>query len=128
MKKLFFIISICLAMFAISGCSTKMGAIGDKSHFTYPNSNVEPLGNVSVQISKTGIIFPKSFEKEDVREMFSKALSQKAGADLLINYKLDTKFTSWVILPVYTTTMTIEGTAAKMTVGKKELLELKSAY
>ncbi|RII31752.1 MAG: hypothetical protein CXR30_02795 [Geobacter sp.] len=112
------------------GCTMKMGSIGDKSHFTYPNSNVEPLGHVSASVEKFGLIIPKDMTKEDVRALFEKALSQKAGADVLINYKIDTEYTV-IPIPIFSlnyTKLYLSGTAAKMTVGQKELKELKSAY
>jgi len=123
-------VSLVFLLAMTLGCSMKMGSIGDKSHFTYPNSNVQPLGQVSASVEKFGFIIPKDMTKEDVKDLFAKALSQKAGADLLINYKIDTEFMI-IPIPIFSlnyTTLFISGTAAKMTVGEKELKELKSVY
>ena len=128
MKRIFAAIFSVIILQFLSGCTTTMGMIGDKSHFTYPNSNVEPLGTVSAEVSKTSFLIPKSFDKEDIRQLFNQALIQKAGADVLINYRIDTKFTTIPVIPLIFSTVTISGTAAKMTVGQKELLELKSTY
>jgi len=127
MNKILYVLLLILVATMLSACTTTSGHLGDKSHFTYPNSNVKPIGPVSAEVTKFGA-FSIAFSKEDIRKVFNEALSKQAGADLIINYKLDTKFTQLGPLPLFMSTMSIEGTAAKMTVGLKELKELKSIY
>ncbi|MCK4468036.1 MAG: hypothetical protein KAU60_06760 [Desulfobacterales bacterium] len=117
-----FIYSIALLILAVSlsGCSFKMGDYIPNSHFAFPNSNVEPLGHVSAEVSRTGFFNAALVDKELIKEVMDQALKQKGG-DILINYKMDTTVSSWVILPIYTTTLHVEGTACKMTVGRQEL-------
>jgi len=116
-------IFICLIVFC--GCSIKAGGIDTQTHFSYPNSNVTPLGPVSSSFSKTGIIFPPSVTGADVKGLMDKALAQKAGADLVINSKIDTKYTIYPLFffNIYTVDMTLAGTAANMEVGIQELDE-----
>jgi len=114
-----------LFLISATGCSMKFGAMSEKSHFAFPNSNVKPLGQVSAELSKTSFIVPPDLGAEDVRNLLDKALKQKVGADLIINYKVDTKIT---VIPIpiftfYTLTMTLSGTAASMETGEKELME-----
>jgi len=108
-----------------AGCSMKFGSFNEKSHFAFPNSNVKPLGQVTAETSKTSFIIPPSLEATDVRHLLSQALKQKAGADLVINYKVDTKITviPIPIFNIFTLTMTLSGTAVSMEVGEKELME-----
>jgi hypothetical protein len=119
---------IILATFFLiftAGCSAKFGSFEEKSHFAFPNSNVKPLGQVSVEKSKTSFIIPPSLDAADVRELLGQALQQKAGADLVINYKVDTKITviPIPIFSIFTLTMSLSGTAVSMEVGEKELME-----
>jgi hypothetical protein len=108
-------------MFAFSGCSTKFGDFAEQTHFSFPNSNVKPLGHVEASKVKWGFVIPPSLTADDVREMINEALAQKAGADLVINYKTDTKVTG--IPFVYKLTMTLSGTAVSMEVGEQELFD-----
>ncbi len=123
-KSLFFIFA-ALFMISAAGCSMKYGDMSEKSHFAFPNSNVRPLGQVSAEVTKKSFIIPPSLGVEDVRTLIDKALSQKAGADLMINYKVDTTVTviPIPIFSIYSLTMAISGTAASMEVGEKELSE-----
>lgn len=118
-----YILSLILACAFLTSCSTTRGGFGEQTHFDYPNSNVKPLGHVSATVKKTGFFFPPSWGAEDVKTLIERALSQKPGADILINYKTNTTFTSWVILPIYSSEMVLEGTAVSMTIGRQELQE-----
>ncbi len=104
-----------------------MGTTGTKTHFAYPNSNVTPLGAVSSSISKSAIFLPPQINEADIKQLMDQAFSQKAGADLVINYKLDTTVTMipLVFINFYKLEMKLDGTAAKMEVGIKELQALK---
>lgn len=119
------IVQLMIALFFVvmlSACSTKMGATGEKSHFAFPNSNVVPLGKVAVEKSRWGFIIPPTIDADDIKEAINEALAQKPGADILINYKTDVKYTT-VFPQLYHLTYTLEGTAADMQVGEQELLE-----
>ncbi len=106
----------------LSGCSMTSGSYGINSHFAYPNSNIAPLGHVKASASKIGIIIPPDFDGEDVILLTQEAIRQQSGADLLINYNLDTKVTSFPFISKME--ITIEGTAAKMEAGTQELKAL----
>ena len=41
------------------GCSITVGDFVPNSNFAFPNSNVEPLGQVTTEISKTAVFFCK---------------------------------------------------------------------
>ncbi len=103
----------------LSGCSMTMGNYGTNSHFAFPNSNITPLGEVKASTSKLGILTFPDFDGEDVILLSQEAIKQKAGAELLLNYSVDTKVT---IFPLVTKMdITITGTAAKVQVGTQEL-------
>jgi hypothetical protein len=122
------VIAVCASFF---GCTQKMGTFSEQTHFSYPNSNVKPLGQVKSSIKKTRILFPYLYKAEDIKGLINEALAQKPGADLLINYKTDTKITSLPFPPyLIWQTVTLEGTAASIEVGEQELQEAieKSGY
>lgn len=108
--------------FFAAGCATKIGMFEPQTHFDFPNSNVEPLGQVTAEVSKTSFVVPKIVDKALIDEAMNKALQAKGG-DLLINCKINTTTTAYPIpiLGPYTTKLTVEGTACKMTVGRQEL-------
>lgn len=123
-KNLFIVLAITIS-FCIMGCSMKMGSFDTQTHFTYPNSNITPLGSVESSRSKTTFIIPPAISAEDVRGLISEALKKKPGADLIINYGVDTKLTiiPIPIFSIFMLDMTLSGTAVKMEVGRKELQE-----
>lgn len=123
MKRMNCLKIFCFLLFIIlvsSGCTFKVGDFVPNNRFAFPNSNVECLGNVSGEVTKTGFFNAVSVDKALIDEVMSQALKEKGG-DLLINYKMETTVTSFAILPIYQTTLRIEGTACKMTVGRQEL-------
>jgi len=111
------LLSLMLSMIVVTGCSTTQGSFNEKSHFSYPNSNVKALGAFKVTKSRTSFLIPPSFTREEELELMNEALNQKSGADLLVNYTVNTKFTRIPIIPFYTVEVTMEGTAASMKVG-----------
>ena len=117
------IMSLTLIQF---GCSSTHGSFEPNTHFAYPNSNVQPLGHISATVSEGGFLFPPTLSKEKVLKLMSDGLAQKPGADMVVNYRLDTTYTSYIAL-YYVQTIKLEGTAAKMEVGEQDLLE-KSKY
>lgn len=106
--------------FAFLGCSMKLGSFEPNSHFAFPNSNVTPLGQVSAEVSRTSFFIAKVVDKEMLDEVLNKALKEKGG-DVLINYKLTTTVTTFPIIPIIITSIRVDGTACKMTIGRQEL-------
>ena len=113
---------VALLLF-VAGCTVASGvALKPQSHFSYPNSNVVPLGRVQGEASVTTILTPTIMDADLEDEAIQKALSQKGG-EILIDYTLTTqiKFIPIPIFPIYITTYRVDGTAAKMTIGKQKL-------
>lgn len=114
---------ISLSSLLLAGCTyTYVGQLDPQSHYDYPNSNVYPLGHATGQASETSFFMPPTVTSALQYEAISKALEQQAGADLLVNSFHFVDITSLPILPIYTLTYRVEGTAAKMPeVGTKPL-------
>jgi len=106
-------------LFAMAGCSVKGGQFRDETNFSFPNSNVTPLGSVKSTMSRWSFLTTPIGEA-DALLLLKDAIGQKAGADLVINYTLDTKVTVFPLF-IYKTDMVLEGTAAKMEVGEQDL-------
>lgn len=102
------------------GCTMKMGMFIPNSKFAYPNSNIEPLGNVMGSASKWGFLAAPPIDQEMLDTSMNNALKQKGG-DLLINMKMSAEVLMIPVIPIYRTELVVQGTAAKMTVGKQEL-------
>lgn len=113
------VVGVC-SILVMAGCSHTFGSYVPNAQFAYPNSNIKPLGTVQAKVTKTGS--PPVLTLEDVKKAYNDALSQAEGANILINYKEDTTWTS-VPLPLFPSTVEyrIEGTAARMEVGTKAL-------
>lgn len=109
-------------MCSMSGCTMKMGMYFPNDRFAYPNSNVEPLGHVTGWASESGWFSAPMVDKKLMDAAISDALKQKGG-DMLINYKMTTSVTM-IPIPIvsyFITELKVDGTAAKMTIGKQEL-------
>ena len=110
------------------GCSMTSGSYSPATNFTYPNSVVTPLGHVHVTTKEGTFLVAPVLTKEKILKLLDDALGQKPGANMIVNYSIDTKYTMY---PFYTTQeLNLDGTAVKMQVGQKELAEKiqKSAY
>jgi hypothetical protein len=116
-----------IVVFALfqAGCSTTHGTFEPAAHFAYPNSNVQPMGHISATVREGMFLFPPTLTKEKVLKLMSDALAQQPGADAIINYRLDTTYTMYPFY--YVQNVKLEGSAVKMQVGEKELIE-KSKY
>lgn len=110
---------INLLIITSTACTMEMGSYGINSHFSYPNSNVTPLKQVKATASRLSIIIPPSLHGTEIIKLTQDAIAQQSGADLLLNYSLDTKMTSFIFVHKMDTTIT--GTAAKMKIGTQEL-------
>ena len=106
-------------MLAVTGCTITTGRMSPKAQYVYPNSNVTIVGPVKAEASKTGILIPPTLTIDDMKKVYKDALAQASGANVIVNMKEDTSFTSiWIF---YTVTYKIEGEAARMEVGRQEL-------
>ncbi|WP_347989657.1 hypothetical protein [Methylomonas sp. AM2-LC] len=119
MKKLLSLSILCLLA---SGCTqTYVAKLSPQSHFDYPNSNVYPQGHVEGQASKTSFFVPPDKPSSLEYEAVTKAIEKSPGADLLVNSLHFMDITQFLVLPIYTVTYRVEGTAAKMKVGTQVL-------
>jgi hypothetical protein len=116
MKKLL----ICFSVLFLSACVTKSYSLHPQSHFDYPNSNIKPIASTSGTVSEITFSRP-SISGELERLAIADALKKQAGADILINYIGEQKTMQFLILPIYSITYTVHGTASAMEVGKQYL-------
>ena len=118
-------ILLCLAL-AMFGCTIGTGAtLQPQSHFAFPNSNVIPLGKVHGKAT-TVSFFPSPMDADLQEQAVQNALRQKGG-DILIDYTYSYKIVSWII-PIYTTTIKVDGTACKIEIGEQELGAFEKYY
>lgn len=109
---------IILSLF--SGCSMKMGATISSSNYIFPNSNVTPLGQTYASYKKTSFLLPPGMNGgRVVKDLTESAKAKYPDADILIDYTIDTKFTS--IMMFHTIKIELRGTAAKMEIGKQDI-------
>lgn len=111
---------LVFVLLAGAGCSTMtLGNYVPNSQFSYPNSNVKPLGPTSATISKTKFFLAPELTPDDIRAVYNEALGKVDGANILVNFKQDTTYTS--ICLFNTIEYRLEGEAAKMDVGQQSL-------
>lgn len=106
----------------MSGCTMiHMSYPVAQSHFQYPNSNVTPMGHTSGSATTVG--FMPAIQDADMEEKAINMALAKTGGDLLIDYHLttDVKLIPLMFIQLYATTVTVEGTSAKMEIGKQLL-------
>ena len=74
---------------------------------------------------RTKFLSAQFVDQEMMNEVLTAALRQKGG-DSLVDYKLSVTTTQVPLLPIYTTTLRVSGTAVKMTIGQEtfEIVEL----
>jgi len=112
------LIIVTLIAVGASGCTkTYFQKFDPQSHYGYPNSNVTPLSHVKGQATKTVFFAPPMITASLQHDAIYNALQQAKGADLLVNTFHFMDMTDLGILPIYTITYRVEGTAAKMEVG-----------
>lgn len=116
--------ALVLLLGSLSGCTIKMSQLEPNTHFAYPNADVTPLGRVAAETSRTAVFSAAVVTQEMMDEVITKALKEKGG-DLLIDSKISTTVTMYplIVLPIaiFTTTLKVEGTAAKQTIGRQQL-------
>jgi hypothetical protein len=112
--------SILMLLFLSIGCTQHyLEGFHPQSHFDYPNSNVIPIGRAVGEASVTKIFAPPFPSAELEEEAIKNALKQKGG-DILVNYAKFYDMTS-ILGIINTLTIRVEGTAAKMEIGKQKL-------
>jgi hypothetical protein len=122
-------IALALAAgFAVAyGCSFGFASLAPQSHFAFPNSNVIPLGHAEGSKSKLcGLLFINwgSPDGDDQEEATREALEQAHG-DILINVR--TEASTFMIPYLFAICSTkVQGTAAKMEVGRQQLTAFTS--
>jgi hypothetical protein len=101
-----------------AGCTFKVGELGTNTQFAYPNSNIEPVGHVSAEVSRWSVLSAVPVDEAMLDEVFSAAAKQKGGDPrFIVDYKLTTT-TSGLPPFYYNTTLRLSGTAVKMKAGK----------
>lgn len=120
-KRLFTVFLLLFTACIISGCCVDyFTGIRPQSHFDYPNSNVVPLGKVTGEFTKSALFSPVLVDGDMQENAIRNALNQKPDADILLDYSMITKMCSY-FPGVHITTLRVEGTAAKMEIGKQPL-------
>ena len=107
----------------IIGCKAgQIVEIGPQTHFNYPNSNVRALGPVKIEMDGPGAFgMPALRTGEMDQKLYNEALAQVEGANLIIDYVKTTSLYHAPIIPIWWSTMTLEGTAARMELGRQSL-------
>ena len=123
MKKHFVFAAILVSAMLLSACSTTRGSYSDRSHYVYPNSNVEPIGQTQAVLEKSSVVLTPQIDRGEIETLIEKAISKRPDADILIDYKTNTKRSSYGIgiITYNKLQVTVEGTAADMEVGEKDL-------
>jgi len=101
---------------ALAGCTTVLGTNIATDSVVPPTAGIEPLGRVHGAVSTGQWFWAREADKQMYDEAKRVALKQKGG-DLLINAKITTTLTSYLAL-YYKTEVAIEGTAAKLVMGR----------
>ena len=115
--------SVILLLIVTTGCAIKMGGTNTHSAYVYPNSNITPLGQTNAYFKKTSFFIPPIIDGKVIRKLEDNAAAKYPDADMLIDYTVDTKFTT--ILFFYILEINLKGTAANMVVGKQDIGQTK---
>lgn len=116
-------VALVATIVMVSGCS--MGSFVTflpQSNFSYPNSNVTPIGAAKGESSTWSVFFPVFSDADMQQEAIEQAVKSKGG-DMLIDYVGTSRITMYPLGPIYIyqTTYIAEGTVAKMEIGKQIL-------
>jgi len=115
-------VAILPALLAMTGCTMlHMSYPEAQSHFTYPNSNVVPMGHARGSATTVGMN-PAMQDADLEGQAIAMAIAQRGG-DLLVDYHLttDVKMIPLMFITLFQTTVSVEGTVAKMEIGKQAL-------
>lgn len=121
-SKLFRQAGLLAFIIVMTGCTVKFGVPFTNDRFAYPNSNIEPLGKVHAEFEQWSVVFPVAADKEMYESLRVQAAKQKGG-DMIVNGRFQTEVLRipLFVLNVFRTTVTLDGTAAKQTIGRQEL-------
>lgn len=123
MKKYSTVVFVVVSAILLSACTSTRGSYSDRSHYVYPNSNVEPIGETQAVLEKSSVLIAPKIDRKEMDTLIDKAISKQADADILIDYKTETKRSNYGIGPImyHKLKVTVEGTAADMKVGEQNL-------
>ncbi|MFA5865993.1 MAG: hypothetical protein WC975_15070 [Phycisphaerae bacterium] len=127
-KSLVQLLMVLLIACIVSGCAQTIGTfyrLGPQSHFVYPNSNIKDLGPVKVKMrgADKSDRFPSFMTSEMDVSLYNEALKQVDGANIILDYvrKTTIKMEPSLFGQKFQTEEELEGTAARMELGKQEL-------
>jgi hypothetical protein len=105
---------VCFVAASTIGCTLEY-PLGQthQSNFTYPESQVTPLQNVYGEATESAFGTSIQFTGQMKEEAIDDALGQVPGANVLLNYNEEVKIFMLPVLPVYTTTYSVQGMAAE---------------
>ena len=105
---------ICLVVGSTTSCTIEY-PLGQthQSNFTYPESQVTPLQNVYGEATETAFGSSIQFTGQMKQEAIDNALAQAPGSNVLLNYHESIEVLMLPILPVNTTTYSVQGMAAE---------------
>lgn len=97
-----------------------------QSHYTFPNSNVTPVGTASAKASRRGNLYQFPNVQAANQEALDKAIESKGG-DLMLNATIDGTLTTSTYMTGgdfnvdYLYEVVVQGTVATMEIGKQNL-------
>lgn len=110
-----------IVMFLVS-CTMGASSSYPASHFAFPNSNVVPIGRAKGSHTRLCGLLVVNWgapDGDDQEEATLEALN-RSGGDILINVRSDNRI--FMVPYLFTLCMTkVQGTAARMEVGRQEL-------
>jgi len=121
MKNIWLMIRFSVIAIGLSGCVFASASQSPQSHFVFPNSNVIPLSESEGSTSKLCGLLIVQFAGPDAddQETATREALAKSNGDVLINVRTSTKMINFGVATICTTT--VQGTAAKMEVGRQVL-------
>ncbi|MFN3077047.1 MAG: hypothetical protein ABT940_09255 [Alphaproteobacteria bacterium] len=109
------------AALGLGACTQTMDTYAISSRFTYPNSDIQPVGRVTNEVSRVTFFGAAIMDKEVFDELYTKA-AQKKGGDRVIDYIVTTEVTSYPVIPIVSTKFKLEGTVCKdVAIGRQKL-------
>lgn len=89
---------VAIAIVALAACTTEYPlGFSAQSHFTYPDSTVTPIRNVSGSASESTFNGQIQVTGQMKQEAIDSALAGTPNANVLLNYQEDVKITSiWI--------------------------------
>ena len=117
-------LAVALVTF-LSGCTlASFSRLGPQSCFVYPNSNVKALGPAHASAATDPSLVPQGLRESKMdRKLYTQALNSVEGANVITDYVVTArmKVIPLIYINLYWTQYELDGTAAKMEVGKQVL-------